>query len=240
MIDKAVVEKIKKLMALAANNPSEQEARSAAEKASELLIKFNLSMKDVGDLGDDDLDEKYTSYKVHRKVKDLSLAAEFVLPLITEFFFVQAVLNAGNIFDDRKTVTFYGEKTNMQIARQMYKFLCQQFNACFKRYQVETGCSLDAKESYFVGLQNGVVTQLRTKRRAVERSTELVVRKDPNLENYMHKRNPKISGTHHYSANGSGDIAAKEHGFATGQDMNLAAYAAAERQSVGHTLQLGE
>jgi hypothetical protein len=43
-LDSSIVDKIKKLLALAGNNPNEAEATSALAKAQELLARYNLSM----------------------------------------------------------------------------------------------------------------------------------------------------------------------------------------------------
>ena len=41
-----VLEKVKKLLALAGNNPSEAEAQAAALRAQELIARYNLSITD--------------------------------------------------------------------------------------------------------------------------------------------------------------------------------------------------
>ena len=44
-----MLEKVKKLLALAGNNPSEEEAQAAALKAQELIAQYNLDMsQDTG------------------------------------------------------------------------------------------------------------------------------------------------------------------------------------------------
>ncbi len=47
MSNQEVIEKVKKLFALAGNNPSEKEAESAMLKAQELLLSHDLSIGDV-------------------------------------------------------------------------------------------------------------------------------------------------------------------------------------------------
>ena len=44
-----IIDKVKKLFALAGNNPSESEATLAALKAQELLAKNNISMEEIFD-----------------------------------------------------------------------------------------------------------------------------------------------------------------------------------------------
>ena len=45
-MDNKVVERIKKLLSLA-SSPNEHEAKMAAEKANELLLRFNLTASEV-------------------------------------------------------------------------------------------------------------------------------------------------------------------------------------------------
>lgn len=46
-VDESVLKKIRNLLALAGNNPNENEAHAAACKAQELLAKYHLSMSDI-------------------------------------------------------------------------------------------------------------------------------------------------------------------------------------------------
>ena len=42
-----MLEKVKKLLSLAGNNPSEEEAKAAAKKAQEIIAKYNLDLEDL-------------------------------------------------------------------------------------------------------------------------------------------------------------------------------------------------
>ena len=46
-MDTRILDRIRKLNALAGNNPSEQEATLAAQKVQELLMEYNLTMRDI-------------------------------------------------------------------------------------------------------------------------------------------------------------------------------------------------
>src|SRR6516165_6134887 len=54
MTREKLAERIRKLLALAGNNPSEAEAAIAMERASALLAEHNLTMAEVETLGTDD------------------------------------------------------------------------------------------------------------------------------------------------------------------------------------------
>ena len=49
MTTEKIIEKIKKLLALANNNPSEDEAMAAALKAQEMMAKYNVVLDDLDD-----------------------------------------------------------------------------------------------------------------------------------------------------------------------------------------------
>ena len=69
-----ILEKVKKLLALAGNNPSQAEAEAAAAKAQALLQEYNLTLKDV-DGEEEALDFTYFETGVDRAWKcDLALS----------------------------------------------------------------------------------------------------------------------------------------------------------------------
>lgn len=49
-MEEKIIEKIRKCLALANNNPSEEEAKAAALMAQKLLAKYNISLVDVEQL----------------------------------------------------------------------------------------------------------------------------------------------------------------------------------------------
>ena len=143
-----ILEKIKKLLALAGNNPSEEEAKSASLKAQQLMAEYNLT------LAEDDEDNK------------LEFAnAEFKCGADNQWKYGLAGVVAKNFrceyyFLGRKIVVFYGYKADCEIAREVFTML---FNTCKKRMTqvadkayAKYGTSKGVRYSYTRGFVQGI------------------------------------------------------------------------------------
>ncbi len=85
-VDQKVLEKIQKLLALTSSS-NEHEARLAAERASELLTKYNLTASQLPST-----DNEYQKTEVARK-RRLSPEDRYITGILCEYFFVE------NLFD---------------------------------------------------------------------------------------------------------------------------------------------
>lgn len=108
-----IIAKIKKLLALASNNPSEEEAKSATLKAQELLAQHHIDMKQVENI---DLDkvEEITASSVEVPAKKW----KYQLAIIVAKNFRCAVHSHGSSF-----IVFFGHKTDTEVASETYKYL---------------------------------------------------------------------------------------------------------------------
>lgn len=149
-----ILDKVKKLLALAGNNPSEEEAKAAALKAQQLIAQYNLSMTDVGEEEDktEKLMFKYFQTGVDKAWKyDLSsVVARNFRCRVTWF--------------GKRELAFYGFETDATIACEVFEFL---FKACEKRSRYtadkayrEHGCSKGVYYSFSKGFINGVASEL--------------------------------------------------------------------------------
>ena len=62
-MNEKIIEKIKKCLELANNNPSAEEAKSAALMAQKLLAKYNISMSDIEDVAQEQIEESPVWFK---------------------------------------------------------------------------------------------------------------------------------------------------------------------------------
>lgn len=115
-----ILDKVKKILALAGNNPSEEEAKSAALKAQQLLAKYNLSMKDLGDDAEEKEELVFKSYTT-----GVDKAWKYGLSAVVAKNFRCRVVWYG-----KKMLSFYGFSTDTEIAYQVFEFL---FKTCEKR-----------------------------------------------------------------------------------------------------------
>lgn len=113
-IDKLVA-KIEKLLSLAQSS-NEHEAKAAAEKASELLVRHNLTLQQVvGREPAFKIEERETGSHCFR-TED-----KFVTALVTKFFFVRIVVGRKRVevngeIRAKTVLSFIGEEVNAKVA----------------------------------------------------------------------------------------------------------------------------
>lgn len=196
---------IKKLLALATSN-NEHEAKAAAEKAQELLVKHNLKMSE---LPAEEINFKNEiGHSGRRLVED-----KFVNAILLKHFFIVIVKSKGEI-------RFIGEESNLEIAHYMRDFLRTTFKNLFKQYQKETGCPANHRQSYYFGLYKGLDEKLTIKRSHVETSMEMVVVPNNALNRFVSSEFGRLSeGRNASFSNRSSE--AQSNGKSAGQNIQL-------------------
>lgn len=112
-----IIAKIKKVLELSRNNPSEEEAKSAALKAQKLMAEYHISMSEVDEVEDiDSIVEKSVSIGTGSKWK-YTLAG-----IIAKNF------RCRHFFYGKSTVVFYGYEVDAEIAAETFKFLFKTGN----------------------------------------------------------------------------------------------------------------
>lgn len=117
-MEERIIEKIRKCLALANNNPSEEEAKAAALQAQKLLAKYNISISDVESL--ENVNEEIVEQAVWFKdaVKGVARAWKYQLADI-----VAKNFRCKHFFYGKSAAVFYGHKTDAQAAAEVFKYL---------------------------------------------------------------------------------------------------------------------
>ena len=105
-----IVDRIRKLLALASNNSSEHEREAALGKAHAMLLEHNLSMSDVA--GDDRVDmdvDQMTEGFNHAKPW-----SRYICNAIAELYFCKFVWSRTH--DQKMKITFVGTRVDAQVA----------------------------------------------------------------------------------------------------------------------------
>ena len=151
---KEIVEKVKKILALAANNPNQHEAIAAALKAQELMAKFNIN---ESELGDEITEEKIESLVcvMEGKVQKWRLSLAVV---IAKNFRCKVYLNKqGN-------VTFYGYDNDASIAKEvfltMYAIGVKLSNKEKREARKESGTAKGIRNTFCAGFVKGIESEL--------------------------------------------------------------------------------
>ncbi len=191
-----VIEKIRKLLALA-NSSNEHEARLAAEKASELLLRHNLKTQDLGGDQSYDAEEFFEGSRLREHTP-------WVISILKKHFFVEIVSSrtahlgrragaAAVIY--RTTLTMVGEETNLQVGHYVFAFLDRKFPELWRAFHAQSKRS--RARNYYAGLHAGLSQQLYGARRRIENDTGLVVAPDPNLPAEVERLIGKTKPTTH-------------------------------------------
>lgn len=151
-----MIEKVKKLMALAENNPSQEEAISAALMAQKLMAKYNIHEDDItleeikeGDITSIRTEQKHNS---HLMAWRKSLAC-----IVARNFRCKCYM----LSDD---VVFRGYKEDAQLAHDTYLMLYNVGNKLgsqmYSSKRAEKGSGKGVYNSYVTGFLNGVYEAL--------------------------------------------------------------------------------
>ena len=151
MENERIIERIKKVLALAQNNPCEEEAKSAALQAQKLLAKYHLSMAEVeatDTTKEDPIEELSVTVGAGKKWK-YTLA-----DVVAKNF------RCKHFYYGRGTIVFYGHKVDTEIAAETFKYLFNLGHRLADSLRVktyhETGSATGVYNSFVAGFCRGI------------------------------------------------------------------------------------
>jgi len=155
MADTSIVDKIKKLLALATSS-NENESTAAAEKASLLLAQYNLSLADLGPNHQEEIDES--------RVETTSKFVTWKMILLSGI----AEANGCNAMRNSYTGSMFlvGTSTNLTVCTHLYEYLSQAIERR-ANYRKGNGRGL----AYLNAFRVGCATRLR--QRLLEQKQEM-------------------------------------------------------------------
>lgn len=155
MDNEKIIVKIKKVLELAKNNPSPEEAKSAALQAQKLLAKYHIDMSEVEDIdldASESIDEVKVSVGTGKKWK-YTLAGV-----------VARNFRCRHFYYGKSTVVFYGHKTDAEVASAAFKSLFNLGNKLAQREYLkvkrEGGFTYGVFNSYVIGFCHGIDSAL--------------------------------------------------------------------------------
>jgi len=197
-----IIEKIQKLLQLA-NSDNENEAKSATNRANELLLKYNLNLQQINDY-----QTEYGTKDVASTGLTLKPYQKMIAQLLQEFFFVRILISKKFVgyssgrwasrnaarSQYQKVIQLVGTKENCQIAGYIFDYLNQAYPKLWEEYY-SRNARVDHKDktSYFTGLTRGIANMLDETKWKVENETGLVLKKDPKLDEFI---NTMAKGTY--------------------------------------------
>lgn len=150
MQEEKIIQTIRKVLELSKNNPSEEEAKSAALKAQELLAKYHIDMKEVESI-DIDTVESIEEVRVTLQAKKW----KYKLATIVANNF-----RCKHFYIGKGILVFYGHKTDADVAAETFKYLFNVGNRLagreVDRVFAETGTSTNVYNSFVAGFCAGI------------------------------------------------------------------------------------
>ncbi|MCO4755932.1 MAG: DUF2786 domain-containing protein, partial [Bacteriovoracaceae bacterium] len=143
-----ILSKVKKLLKLA-ESANTHEATLATAKANELLMKYNLEhLEDK----ESEHEEVFVKNVYEAKRSNVQMSALYE---ILENFYVQPVLNRGQ---SRAYLEVIGNRTNVEMADYMAKYLVSEFERLYKRSKLKGSA---AKNSFIRGVAEGYTQKIK-------------------------------------------------------------------------------
>ena len=148
--EEKIIQTIRKILELSKNNPSEEEAKSAALKAQEMLAKYHIDMKEVESI-DIDAVESIEEVRVDLPAKKWKYR---LAKIVADNF------RCKHFYIGKSILVFYGHKTDADIASETYKYLFDIGNRLagreVDRVFGETGTSTNVYNSFVAGFCAGI------------------------------------------------------------------------------------
>ena len=167
--------KIQKLLSLAQSD-NENEAKRAAEMASELMLKYNLNLQEIKE------EKEYTESVINDGRKRKNSLDKYIIDLMGRYFFVKVLtLRTRTGY----SISVMGTSENVESALYARDFLTATFKRLWKNYKSDNRLTEKSRDSYQYGLWLGFREQMEARKKKVEQETGLVVVKDYALDRYM-------------------------------------------------------
>lgn len=128
-MDKKIVERIRALLALASNNPSEAEAASAAARAAKMMKDYDLEQAEIeasgGEVDDEEIVQEIVNPNETKSNRDTWKGVIF--------WGVSKLFGVENFSQNGKYI-FFGRVSRVQTATYTYRYLINEVDAQAQRY----------------------------------------------------------------------------------------------------------
>lgn len=245
-----IVEKIRHLLTLASNaGAGEAEQQAAATAARAMMLKYNIELQEKNE------EMGYTVRYLGGVTGRIQGYMSELANILSKSYFVEIIWMST--YDPRTKkkgheLEVSGTEDNVDVAEYVYDFISRAavgaweskmkdpvfklaLHQDYARYfgrsgsapQSIQGFTISARSNFLLGFIRGFKDQLK-REEVKELAAGLVVRKDPNLEEFYHTRHPSIR---HFSRSaGYSNHQMQSQGFAEGQAIKIPPAAKAGKQ----------
>lgn len=217
-----ILDRVRKILALAKNNPNQNESETAMRRAQQLMLEHNLTQSDLKE------PEEYVVDRGNFPTGKILTESRHIFPILRDFFFVEMFVTrsrSGYQNFNRKqetTWSFIGKPENIEVAKYVFEYLSRTYRSLYREYLDENyGKSFRSQQyagAFYSGVASGLSEKLSRDRNTFQEERGLVVVKDPNLMDILNNQeNMRKGGKHFYS----GNEAAKSSGYEKGKEIQI-------------------
>lgn len=189
-MNSSTIEKIKKLLSLAqSDNANERDAALAKAHAIATEHSIDMALLDTSDVGV--VKEEAMIEDQSTEVARLDVKVKFVAGLIHDFWNVELLYGwtSGKYVDGRyvrgnRTVCFLGKVSDVEQAKWLYSYMCDEWTRRWKQEQKLHGLPASHRNTFFLGIRNGLSTRLCEEKEATEEAA--IARHAVSRENCPH------------------------------------------------------
>jgi hypothetical protein len=221
-MEKTIIEKVKKILSLAGNNPSEEEAQSAMLKAQEIMARHGLSMDDLY------LQERLEAEVTHDSLTEYGKTSWWLKSLagiIADNFRCNAYLG-HKIGGYNTRIKLIGLREDVELAKEVFAFATKYLSHYSSKYIEkhrkkwwDASHSKKVKNDYVKGFLIGLRDKF--KEQVEKNDWGLILAKDNAVTKVFKELNMRSASKTH--AQSAGDNNAKSAGYHQGKKFLLTA-----------------
>lgn len=180
-----LIDRIRKLLALASNNSNIHEASLAAERAQKLIIENNLSLFDI-----EKESPKFSSFTYESKIDPWR---RFLAHMVAECMGGHCFYERAKKGSSQGYYIFSGPNESPESIAYLYSFICDQLEALYILHSILNKSDMHGKSvrtSWFNGAVSEITVRLRKRQKIIETESdnkEALVLSKKELDKYTDK-----------------------------------------------------
>lgn len=182
-----IIEKIQKMLTLAANDPESEESKTAARMAGELMAKYQIEQFDLK--GEEE--EKITFDEFGTTIKSDEMWHGQLAIVLSEVF--DCYVLKVRVGEKEYVWRFFGMKSDVTLMSWYFKFLRIKIGKMGSDRYKKAREKRDYCLGVVVGLKEVLDTMFASRKESMdETTTDLVIAKRENVERQVREKHPKI------------------------------------------------
>lgn len=159
-----LIERLRKLLALAGNNPSQNEAELAMQKAQEIALEHGIDLALIGNITEEESTIIRENFNFGQRLPTVNA---FVTNILVKYFNVRIITSGSR--ENGRSLIFVGSRDAISTAKYIYDWLSNTMVNCWKVfYEKTSGISLKDKQAYLFGFYGGLDKKLEHNRQVIE------------------------------------------------------------------------